>query len=80
MSKKAFIFDCDVCGSSYQMGPHRYEGKKCSGYNIFVCKACYESNWDGWAPIREARIEKICEERNIPVPSRNSKGWYPREF
>ncbi len=78
--KPDVILQCDVCGSDYHFGHGRYEGHKCSGYEIFVCHPCYASNWDGWGPFLEPKIQKILNEKQIPYPARNSKGWYPREF
>jgi len=80
MSKPVVYFDCDVCGSQYQMSAGKYEGHKCSGYDIFVCHPCYSMNWDGWGPMIEPRILGILATKSIPEPPRNSKGWLPREF
>lgn len=71
--------DCDLCGKQYQMDQGRYEGNKLELYGAaFCCDTCWKGNWDGWGPIREPRIIQICEEKNIPIPPRNEKGWLPR--
>jgi hypothetical protein len=80
MGEHKVILQCDVCGSDYQFGPHRYDGHKCRGYEIFVCHPCNSSNWDGWGPMLEPKILKILEQKEIPVPKRNADGWLPREF
>lgn len=71
---------CDVCGGSYDAGPHRYTFHKLKGYDICVCETCYASNWDGWGPIIEPRILQILADKGKQVPKRNAKGWLPREF
>jgi hypothetical protein len=73
------MLSCDLCGSSFQMGPHVYDGKHIARYQITVCRACWLGNWDGWAPQYEKRLLSLLTERGLPVPARNEKGWLPRE-
>lgn len=70
---------CDVCGSSYQHGPHRYEGHKLSTYGIVVCDSCWTGNHDGWAPFREPKLVEALKRNRLPMPQRNSKGLLPRD-
>jgi hypothetical protein len=60
------------------MGPHIYEGKHIAIYELDVCKSCYDSNWDGWAPHHEEKLIGHLQAKGIPIPDRNDKGWYPR--
>ena len=79
MSKEKFSFSCDVCGSRYQHGPHRYEGHKLHLYGgIFCCSSCWEGNWDGWVPHYEGVLLRCLEEKGLPVPKRTSEGLLPR--
>ncbi len=78
MNKPTPMFNCDLCGSCIQMGAGRYEGKTLPHYQLTLCKPCFGGNWDGFAPHYEPQFEKLLAERNIPLPKRNSKGWYPR--
>ena len=78
-SMKPFMMRCFTCGSQFQFGPHVYDGKHISGYNITVCKICYSANWDGWRPMIESKILRHLEAEMIPVPERNSGGYLPRE-
>ncbi len=73
------MFTCTTCGSEYQMGRHIYGGKQIPRYQMGVCKSCYEANWDGWAPDYEGKIITHLEEKGLPVPERNNKGWLPRD-
>lgn len=77
--KDKFMIQCEMCGSTFQFGPHLYDGKHIARYQITVCRACWESNWDGWAPHFEKQLETLLNQKNIPIPEKNSKGWYPRE-
>jgi hypothetical protein len=74
------MFDCQVCGKRYQMGPHRYEGRPLSGYGVTVCLSCYEGNHDGWPPYREQGLRAVLEEQGIEEPPRLANGLLPREF
>lgn len=78
MKNIKFMFNCDLCGDSYQMGKDLYEGKQIPLYNIGVCKSCYEFNADGWASDHEEKILEHLKEKGLPVPARNEKGYFPR--
>jgi hypothetical protein len=79
MATDKFMFKCATCGQEYQMGPHQYDGKHVSLYQITVCTTCYEGNWDGWAPHYEERLIAHLKDKGLPIPRRNDKGWLPRE-
>lgn len=74
-----FFATCQMCGSEFQMGRGIYNGKHISRYDLDVCKTCYESNWDGWAPQFEPKLLAHIKEKGIAVPQRNEKGWLPRD-
>ena len=76
---KKIILQCDLCGSSFQFGPHRYDGRRIPRYQITVCMPCWEGNWDGWGQYHEERLISHLMVKGIPIPERNSKGWFPRE-
>lgn len=79
MSKERFMFQCAVCDQPYQHGPHRYEGHKLELYgDVFCCGPCWDGNWDGWGPRAEPRILAILNQKKLPIPARNGKGWLPR--
>lgn len=71
-------FNCDLCGGPYKMGPHVYEGHQLRHYSMWLCHRCYAVNWDGISPMFEAAFEQHLQSRGIPLPGRNTKGWYPR--
>ena len=71
---------CFCCGTEFQFGPHIYDGKHIPGYGITVCRACYEGNWDGWAPHYEVLVLAHLKNKGIEPPARNSKGWLPRDW
>jgi len=80
MTKEKFMFKCDVCGGSYQHGPHRYEGHRLNLYGgIFACDTCWQNNHDGWAPHYEKTLLTHLKEKGLSVPQRNAKGFLPRE-
>lgn len=71
---------CFFCNKCFQFGHGSYKGRKIVGYEIMVCNSCYEVNWDGWSPHLEYKLLKYLENSGIPVPQRNSQGWFPREY
>ena len=76
--RKPMMMRCFTCGDEFQFGPNIYAGTHIRAYNITVCRTCYSANWDGWAPSYEPKILKHLEEKGLPTPERNSKGWLPR--
>jgi len=75
-----YMYACDVCGDEYQNGPGVYEGHRLALYgNAVCCTGCWDFNRDGWGPIHENRIKAICVEKGVALPTRNSKGWLPRD-
>lgn len=80
MSQKKIIFDCDVCGNSYQYGPHRYEGHKLHRYGgVMACDTCWQGNHDGWNSRYEAILLDHLNRSGLPIPERNEQGLLPRE-
>ena len=79
MKNGKFIYQCDLCGSEYQFGPHKYDGKYIRRYELNVCKSCYDGNWEGWGPHCEERLIAHLKQKNIPIPEKNAKGWLPRD-
>ena len=79
MERKPFYCTCALCGMTFQFGPGRYDRKHIPGYNLTVCKGCYDGNWDGWAPQWEAKILQHLQEKGLPVPKRNSQDLLPRD-
>jgi hypothetical protein len=73
------MYPCFMCGRSFQMGPHRYDGKYIARYKISVCSGCWGSNWDGWGPHQEMLLVAHIRAEGIDMPDRNEKGWLPRD-
>ena len=71
---------CDLCGQSFQYGPHAYLGNRLPHYDMMLCRACFAGNWDGFGDLNEAKFEAHLTARGIPLPKRNAKGWYPRDL
>jgi hypothetical protein len=79
MDDVRFMKTCSLCNMPYQYGPHRYDGKHIPRYDLDVCTGCYKANEDGWSPAHEKKILKHLEEKGLPRPERNEKGWLPRD-
>jgi len=79
MTDQNIMHPCFMCGSQFQMGEHIYDGKYIRRYDITVCMACWDGNWDGWTPDYETRLIAHLENEGILIPERNEKGWLPRE-
>ncbi|MDR5653910.1 hypothetical protein [Ruixingdingia sedimenti] len=74
-----FMQTCFTCGSGYQFGPGRYDGKHIARYGIDVCRSCYEGNWDGWAPHYGEKIIVHLNMKDLPIPAVNASGFLPRD-
>jgi len=72
------IKQCDFCGDSFQYGLQRYDGQYLPHYEMFLCEGCYKGNWDGFAPGLEAKFIAHLASKDIALPERNQKGWFPR--
>jgi hypothetical protein len=79
MASDKILLNCDLCKREYQMGPHRYDGKRVPRYDITVCLVCYNSNWDGWNPRYEEFLLSNLTQKGLPIPEKNAKGWFPRD-
>jgi len=77
--KPKFMQKCGLCGSSFQFGPHIYDGKHIARYQLTVCRGCWDANYDGWCPALEPALLAHLESKGIAVPERNADGWLPRE-
>ena len=72
------MINCDLCGSKFQFGPSRYDGKVIPQYKLTLCRPCFSSNWDGFAPHYETFLERHWTRNGITFPNRNNDGLYPR--
>ena len=79
MTEPKFMFNCQLCGASFQFGPHNHNGKHIARYQLTVCSTCWAGNHDGWAPSFEPKFLEHLKTKGIAAPERNSDGWYPRE-
>lgn len=79
MPKNKVMMRCFMCDNEFQFGPHRYDGKYVPRYDIWVCRICYNGNWDGWGPQFEDRLIEHLNKEGIPVPEKNENGWFPRD-
>lgn len=77
MDGTLIIMVCDICGQRHQMGPHRYDGRFISRYQIEVCRSCYSSNWDGWNPDAEKKIILHLVSKILSLSTRNIVGLLP---
>lgn len=79
MSGNELKTTCDLCGSQFHYGNHRYDGRYNPTYEIMTCHACHDANWDGWARHMENRVTARLKAQGKPLPARNEKGWLPRD-
>ena len=79
MTEPKFMFNCQLCGASFQFGPHVYSGKHIARYDLTVCGACWAGNHDGWPPSLEPKFLEHLKSKGVAVPERNSAGWYSRQ-
>ena len=75
---KAFRTKCDLCDRLFRFGPGRYKGKYIKHYEMILCNSCFKINWDGFAPGLETKFIAHLASKDIALPERNEKGWFPR--
>lgn len=69
---------CVLCLKNFPFEQGRYEGSHIEKYQAMICAECLSANWDGLA--NEEKIKRLrahLEERGIPFPKANAKGWIP---
>ncbi|MET0815284.1 MAG: hypothetical protein ABWX88_08845 [Pseudoxanthomonas sp.] len=76
---QALTFPCDICGIRCKAGAGVHGYQKIPGYDLTVCRSCFQNNYDGWAPEHVEAFEDHLETKGIPFPPRNGNGLYPRE-
>ena len=75
MSKPAFHYDCDLCGQSFQFGPHIYRGRPIPSWSkVMICSMCEDSNWDGIVPQSHPRFMALLAEQGVTFQL-NDDGW-----
>ncbi len=79
MVEPKFMQTCEVCGESFQFGPHVYDGRYIATYRLRACNTCYRGNWDAWAPQFEDAVTQHLRAAGDALPARSSKGWLPRD-
>lgn len=72
------MIDCQMCGASFQFGPHVYNGRHIARYELTVCDTCWVGNHDGWSPMLESKLLEHLKSKGIAIPECNSAGRYPR--
>jgi hypothetical protein len=79
MPSTKIMLGCGLCGAQFQFGPHVYDGKHISRYQLTICRSCWSGNHDGYGPAVEKQFLAHLKAKGIPVPARNADGWFPRE-
>jgi hypothetical protein len=76
---QAPVFPCDICGTRCKAGAGVHGYQRIPGYDLTVCKSCFQNSHDGWASADEEAFENHLTLKAIPLPARNAEGRYPRE-
>ena len=81
MEGEKIMSECFLCGSEAQQGPHIYNIRNASHWNVLACDTCVKSNWDGIIPGRFPHLEEHLKASKIPVAT-NENGWiaWPEGF
>ncbi|MBI9080163.1 MAG: hypothetical protein JEY79_10545 [Pseudodesulfovibrio sp.] len=74
------VYQCYACGDDFEYGPHDHGGEWLAGYEVDVCRTCYDGNGDGWSPQYEDQFLARIEELDIEEPERNDNDLLPREI
>lgn len=74
MNEPKIMYECFLCRSQFQFGPHAYRGKPINAWDMVVCDTCYKANWDGIVPLTYPHLIARLKSRGIGI-SLNRKGW-----
>ena len=77
MNENRITQQCELCGQERQMGPHIYELRRLSLYDIFVCKEHIVACHDGWTPMFEDKLLVKSRANGQPEPERLENGLLP---
>ena len=64
---------CQLCLG----GPQAH---KAPGYDLFVCKQCWQGAERGWDPGFEPTLMQALARRGLLIPDRNARGRLPRAY
>jgi hypothetical protein len=68
------MYECFMCGSDFQFGPHVYGGRAIGAWNISVCQSCYSSNHDGIVREQHPKLMAHLKEQGLGIQL-NNRGW-----
>lgn len=75
LSDPKFFYDCDLCRTPFQFGPHIYAGRPIPKWGkVMICSRCESSNWDGIVPQSHPHFMALLEQRGVVV-TLNESGW-----
>lgn len=66
--------DCFLCKGKFAFGPHVYRGDKVNEWDIWVCSACRNANYDGIVPVVHPHLVEHLKARGIE-PNLTAEGW-----
>jgi hypothetical protein len=72
--KPKFMYDCLLCGTPFQFGPHRYDGKPVKAWDMMVCNGRISANYDGVVPTNHPHLIAHLEARGVKI-TLNAEGW-----
>lgn len=68
-------YDCCVCETPFQFGPHVYAGRRIPGWDdLMICRECEHANHDGVVPGTHSLLIARLESLGIKVVL-NESGW-----
>lgn len=66
------FYNCDLCGSEYQFGPHVYAGHYLFSFKLNVCKRCVPRTDSPIPALYEAKFLKLVKKKGLDAPTRNA--------
>lgn len=61
------MYDCALCESPFQFGPHLYQGQPVNAWNIMLCKNCIKDNRDGVVPSAHPELIRYIKGQGIEL-------------
>lgn len=74
MDNQKIYYDCILCERPFQFGPHIYDGRHISAWDVEICQRCIRSNWDGIVTSDHPRLVEHLNKQGVQIKL-NPKGW-----
>jgi hypothetical protein len=74
MADTPIMSQCFICKRPFKYGPHIYNGRRITKWDMMICSRCPERNWEGIVPEKHPDLIPYLKSRGIQMKL-NARGW-----